>query len=128
METNKQYDEIVRTIMQNVVNQSTYTDGKVVLWDFQQNCDADKLYYNVACIVADLFNEQIYIQMPFFQFLKLKYKQRKRKNIHWIDRKTNKINAMGKTSVYIIMNYIKDYYQIDEQKFADINNEYYGWY
>ena len=127
METNKQYDEIVSKIIQNILNQSTYTNNEVVLWDFQQTKHTDRLYFNVACIVADMFDKQIYIQMPFFEYIKFKYKRRKRKNLHWVGRNAKWVSNEGKTSVYIIMDFIREYFDISEKLFADINNEYYGW-
>ena len=127
METNKQYDEIVSKIIQNIINQSTYTNNEIVLWDFKQTKHTDRLYFNVACIVADMFDKQIYLQMPFFEYIKFKYKRRKRKNLHWVGRNAKWVSNEGKTSVYIIMEFIREYFDISEKLFADINNEYYGW-
>ena len=127
LETNKQYDEIVGTIIQNVLSQSNFSKGTIVLWDFQLSVSIDRLYYNVACIVADMFDKQIYLQMPFFEYIKFKYKRRKRKNLHWISRKADWISIEAKTSVYIIMDYVREFYDINVQVFEDINNEYYGW-
>lgn len=127
METNKQYDEIVSKIMQNVLNQSTYTDNTIVLWDFQQTAPMDRLYYNVACIVADLTDIKLYVQMPFFEYLLFKFKRRKRKNLHWVSRHAEWVNPEGKTSVYIIMDFIREYFDIEMSVFEEINNAYYGW-
>lgn len=127
LDTNKEYDEIVGKIMQNVINQSTYTNNKIVLWDFQQLQSPDRLYYNVACIVADLFEQQIYLQMPLLDFLKFKRKHKKRKNIHWVSKNARWIPVEGQTSVYIIMDFIRSYYGFEMNKFKEINDEYYGW-
>ena len=125
--TNKEYDEIVSKIVQNVLNQSTYTNNTIILWDFQQSASMDRLYYNVACIVADLTDKQLYIQMPFFEYLRFKFKRRQRKNLHWVSRYAKWVNPEGKTSVYIIMDYIREYYGIEMDAFEEINNAYYGW-
>ena len=127
LETNKQYDTIVATIIQNVIAEMNRTNGRIVLWDFQQNQDTDRLYYNVACIVADLSNKDIYIQMPLLQYLKFKLTRRKRKNIHWIGRNCKWLTDDNKTSVYIIMDFVREHYGIDMKVFKDINDEYYGW-
>jgi hypothetical protein len=87
----------------------------------------DRLYYNVACIVADLTDKQLYIQMPFFEYLRFKFKRRQRKNLHWVSRHAKWVNPEGKTSVYIIMDYIREYYGIEMDVFEEINNAYYGW-
>ena len=41
LETNKQYDEIVGTIIQNVLSQSNFSKGTIVLWDFQPSVSID---------------------------------------------------------------------------------------
>ena len=127
LETNKQYDEIVGTIMQNVIAEMNRSDGRIVLWDFQHNQDMDRLYYNIACIVADLYDKQIYLQMPLLQYLKFKYVHRKRKNIHWISRKCKWLKDENKTSIFIIMDFVRAHYGINMTLFKDINEEYYGW-
>ena len=127
LETNKQYDEIVGTIMQNVIAEMNRSDGRIVLWDFQHNQDMDRLYYNIACIVADLYDKQIYLQMPLLQYLRFKYVHRKRKNIHWISRKCKWLKDENKTSIFIIMDFVRAHYGINRTLFKDINEEYYGW-
>ena len=54
---NKQYDEIVATIMANVLSERKIA-GKIVLWDFQSNESLDRLYFNVASIVSDMEKER----------------------------------------------------------------------
>ena len=125
--TNKDYDEIVSKIVQNIINQSSYADNKIILWDFQQTSPPDRLYYNVACMVADLFDYPIYLQMPFFEYLKFKFKRRTRKNLHWVRRNADWLRLENKTSVYIIMDYVREYFDIDMNIFTEINNAYYGW-
>lgn len=121
-----EYDEVIKLLFQNIVNQSTYTNGDIVLWDFQQDQPMDQLYYNVACITSDIYSKQIYIQMPFFDYLKFKWKRKARKNIHFISRNTSKIPNEGKTSVYIIADYVREWLKIDYGMFEKINTEYYG--
>ena len=131
MEENKQlfglYDDIVGKVMLNVQNQAAYAKGKIILWDFQQTAPTDRLYYNVACIVSDLFNMQIYLQMPLFEYLKFKRKRKSRKNLHWVSRKAKWVSQESKTSVYIIMDFIREFFDIDISLFKDINDTYYGW-
>ena len=125
--TNKDYDEIVTKIVQNIINQSAYADKKIILWDFQQTAPMDRLYYNVACLVADLFDFPIYLQMPFFEYLKFKRKRKTRKNLHWVRRNADWVCAECKTSVYIIMDFIREYFDINPSVFEEINDAYYGW-
>lgn len=128
MDTNKQYDEIVRTIMQNVLAERNIAN-RIVLWDFQEEQAMDKLYFNVASIIADIYKENIYLQMPLIPYLKMKWRRRKgRKNLRWIGHfRANQLPEDAKTSVFILMDYVREYYDLPYEIFEDINNEYYGW-
>jgi len=125
LKTNKEYDAIVGTIMQNVLAESHRADGKIVLWDFQHDQPMDKLYYHAACLISDIYNKQIYLEMKLFDYLKFKKANKKRKNLHWVWRKHNSLPDDCKTSVYIIMDFIRDYYNIPIETFEEINKEYY---
>ena len=124
-ETKKQNDQIIGTIIQNVIAESNRADGKIVLWDFQPSNAIDRLYYHVACIVADIYDKQIYLEMGFLEYLRFKKKNKKRKNLHWIWRKWNLIPDEAKTSVYIIMDFVRESYGVDIDIFDKINKEYY---
>ena len=125
LETNRQYDQIVATIMQNVLAEANRAGGKVVLWDFHPQNSVDRLYYHIACIVADIYNKQMYLEMGFMDYLKFKHKNKKRKNIHWVWRKHTSLSDDVKTSVFIIMEYVRQFYNIEMSVFEDINKEYY---
>lgn len=122
------YDEVVGTIMSNIIVERQRC-GKIVLWDFQHTNDWDRLYFNVATIVADMNREPIYLQMPFFDYLKLKWKRRKkRKNLRYLSRwRAEDIPQENRTSIYIIMSFIAEFYSLPEDFFGKINKEYYGW-
>ena len=124
-----EYDKIVGTIMSNVLAERNRV-GKIVLWDFQEGQSSDRLYFHAACIVADVENEKVYINMPFIQYLKLKWKSRKvRKNLRWCNPlMARRLPNEGKTSVFIIMDFIAEFHKIGFNKFAEINEAYYGWY
>jgi hypothetical protein len=124
-ETNNLYDKIVGTIMQNVIAESNRADGKVILWDFHPAYGIDRLYYYVACMVADIYKEDIYLEMSLFDYLKFKWKNKKRKNLHWVWRKHTSIPTDCRTSVYILMDFIREYYDIPITIFDDIVKEYY---
>ena len=128
MDTNKQYDEIVRTIMQNVLAERNIA-SRILLWDFQEEQATDRLYFNVASIIADIYKENIYLQMPLIPYLKMKWRRRKgRKNLRWVGHfRANQLPEDAKTSVFILMDYVREYYDLPYEIFEDINNEYYGW-
>lgn len=127
-ETEIKYNQIVGTIMQNVFAERNIAN-KIILWDFQESQSMDRLYFNVASIVADMGKERIYLQMPFFTYLKMKWRRRKtRKNLRWCGPlRARKLLDEAKTSVYILMDYVREYYDITPEVFAAINNEFYGW-
>ena len=124
-ETNKTYDQIVATIMQNVLAESNRANGKIVLWDFHPVNAVDRLYYHVACIVADIYNKDVYLEMKLFEYLKFRFKNRKRKNIHWIWRTHTSLPEECKTSVFILMEFVRNYYDIPMSTYEDILKEYY---
>jgi len=123
------YDEVVGTIMSNVIVERQRCK-KIILWDFQENNDWDRLYFNVAAIVADMNHEVMYLQMPLWKYVKMKWHRRKqRKNLRYLSRsRAEDIPYESRTSVYIIMDFIRNFYRLDKDYFGKINNEYYGWY
>ena len=123
------YDEIVNTIMMNVLVERQRC-GKYLLWDFNPNCDSDRLYFNITAIAADLNREFIWLQMPFIDYIKFKWKRRKtRKNLRYFGPiRQRKLDTEHKTSIYIIMDFIKEHFEITHEMFEEINNAYYGWY
>lgn len=127
-EKQKQYDEIIGTIVQNVLAEYKIA-GKIILWDFQEDKDLDRLYFNVAALVSDIKAEPIYLQMPLFTYLKMKWKRRKtRKNLRYITRwAAQELPEQSKTSVYVLMDFVREYYNIPIETFKEINDEYYGW-
>ena len=127
-ETEKKYDEIIGTIIQNVISERRIA-GKIVLWDFQEPQAMDRLYFNVASIVSDMNGEKLYIQAPLLTYLEMKWKRRKsRKNLRWCGPlMARQLPDEAKTSVYIIMDYIRGYYNEPYEIFEEINNEFYGW-
>lgn len=48
-----EYDNVVRTIMTNVLVERERC-GKFLLYDFKGNNGAEKLYFNVTAVAADL--------------------------------------------------------------------------
>ena len=122
------YDNVVGTIMTNVLVERERC-GKFLLYDFKGNNGAEKLYFNVAAVVADLRKEAIYIDMPLVGYFKFWLKRRKyRKNLRWFGPiRKRKLDNEHKTSVYILMDFIREQLNISEELYNDINDEYYGW-
>ena len=127
-ETEIKYNQIVGTIMQNVLAERNIVN-KIILWDFQESQSMDRLYFNVASIVADMGKERMYIQMPLFAYLKMKWRRRKtRKNLRWCGPlRARELPDEAKTSVYILMDYVREYYDESYEIFEKINDEFYGW-
>lgn len=127
-ETEIKYNQIVGTIMQNVFAERNIAN-KIVLWDFQESQPMDRLYFNVASIVADMGKECMYVQMPLFAYLKMKWKRRKtRKNLRWCGPlMARRLPDEAKTSVYILMDFVREYYNESYGIFEEINNKFYGW-
>ena len=123
-----QYDNVVSTIMTNILIERERC-GKYILYDFQPSNDADKLYFNVAAIAADLNKEKIYLGMPLLDFIFFwKKRRKKRHNLRWLNPiQKKKISDEDKTSVSIIMDFICVQLKLNYRLFKEINDEYYGW-
>ena len=124
----KHYDEIVKTIVLNI-DAERQRVGKIILWDFHEEKDSDKLYFNVAAVVSDIKNELMYVQMPLIPYLKMKWKRRKtRKNLRRLGwRAAKSLPFQSQTSIGVIMEFVKNYHKETDEIFTEINNEYYGW-
>lgn len=121
------YDKIVNSILMNVYSERQRA-GKIVLWDFYPKDDVEMLYYNISAIVSDIEHDYIYLDLGLIDYLKFKWKKRKgRKNLRRLtNRIKNKLPQDSKTSVYILMDYVKSYYNVDMNTLRNINKEYYG--
>jgi hypothetical protein len=123
-----QYDNVVNTVMTNILVERERC-GKYILYDFQPSNDADKLYFNVAAIAADLNKEKIYLGMPLLDFIFFwKKRRKKRHNLRWLNPiQKKKLSDEDKTSVSIIMDFICVQLKLNYRLFKEINDEYYGW-
>ncbi len=123
-----QYDNVVNTIMTNILVERERC-GKYILYDFRPSDDADKLYFNVATIAADLNKEKIYLGMPLLDFIFFwKKRRKKRHNLRWLNPiQKKKLSDENKTSVAIIMDFICVQLKLNYRLFKEINDEYYGW-
>ena len=123
-----QYDNVVKTVMTNILVERERC-GKYILYDFQPSNDADKLYFNVAAIAADLNKEKIYLGMPLLDFIFFWKKiRKKRHNLRWLNPiQKKKLSDEDKTSVSIIMDFICVQLKLNYRLFKEINDEYYGW-
>ena len=122
------YDEIVSTILKNILVERERC-GKILLWDFNPVDHGDRLYFNVAAIVADINKEPIYLNMHLIDYLLFKWKRRKsRKNLRYFGSyHASKLDDEHKTSIYLIMSFICEQMEFDYSLYKEINDEYYGW-
>lgn len=122
------YDEIVNTIMMNILIERKRC-GKILLWDFNPLDDGDKLYFNIAAVVADMNKESMYLNLPLIDYLKFKWKRRKsRKNLRYFGpNHAAKLDDEHKTSIYIIMDFIREQMGFNYSLYKEINDAYYGW-
>ena len=127
MEKYVMYANVVRTIMTNILIERGRCE-KYLLYNFNPTKGAEKLYYNVAAIASDGNREKLYLDMPFFSYLKFKFERKKRKNIRWFN-PIYKIRLKDelKVSVSDIMNFIREDLNLSDELYDLINNEYYGW-
>ena len=127
MERNELYDKIIAVLIQNIIAERNRC-GKLILWNFFPNNPAHRLYFNVAAIVADFKNEPIYIDTTLIDYLKLRISKKKRKNLRLLTPwRAKGVPPDFQTTISTILEFVKDHFQIDENLYEAINNEYYGW-
>ena len=123
-----QYDLVVSTIMTNILVERERC-GKFLLYDFDPNFAGDRLYFNVTAVAADLRTENIYLDMRFLDYIKFRFKCKKRKNLKWFGPiKKRKLSDEYKTSVMVIIGFVAEKLNIQYDLFGEINDEYYGWF
>ena len=122
------YDKVVTTIMTNVLVERERC-GKFLLYDFHQKENPDRLYFNVTTVAADLRKENIYLDMPLWDYVKFRFKRRKKRvNLKWFSPSAKKkLSNEYKTSVYLIMDFIAEHLHVSVNLFKEINDAYYGW-
>lgn len=122
------YDFVVSTVMTNVLVERKRC-GKFLLYDFRPDIPMDRLYFNVAAVAADLEREQLYLHMPFWEYIKLRMKfKKKRTNLKWFSPwAEKKLDDENKTSVGMIMHFVSERLDVLIDLFKEINDEYYGW-
>ena len=127
MDNTKQYDEIVNTLIQNVLAERRRCSG-IALWGFNPDDGAHRLYFNAATIIADFYKEPIYLDMDFFPYLILKIKMRKRRNLRYARWSAAYKELLEKAaSTDILINFVCQHFEVDRSFLEKINNEYYGW-
>ena len=124
----KQYDDVINIIMTNILIEKERCD-KFILYSFHPDNGANKLYFNVAAIAADMSREKMFLEMSLIDYFKFKRgRGRKQKNVRWFGlwRKKDK-DEKNRVDIDVIMDYIQTQLKLDDNLFEEINNEYYGW-
>ena len=124
----KQYDEIVGALMTNAIVEKE-RGGKYLLYDFHAENEMERLYFNVVALAADMNMAKFYVDAPLLTYLKLKLTRgRKQKNMRWLNPiQKSRLDDQFKTSAYIIADFVRESFNVDEELFKEINDTYYGW-
>ena len=123
-----EYNNFVTMVSNNILVERVRMNNTIILWDFQPDQEMDRLYYNVATLLSDVFDEPVYLDMKLFSFLIFKWKRRKgRKNLKRVHRLIrNEIEINDRTSIYEIMTFIQQTAKADESIYENINDCFYG--
>lgn len=123
----QEYDKIVQTIMTNILIEKERL-GNFIIYKFNPGDDAQKLYFNVTTVAADLIRQPIYLDMSLWTYLCFRFKfGYKRRNLRWFGWLRRKINIKEIVDTQELMDFISKELDIDRKMFNNINNEYYGW-
>ena len=127
MKTIQEYDKIVQSVMTNILVEKERL-GNFIIYKFNPDDDAQKLYFNVTTVAADLTRQPIYLDMSLWAYLRFRFKfGRKRRNLRWFGRLRRKVNTKEIVDTKELMDFIGKEFDIDRKMFNNINNEYYGW-
>ena len=123
----RKYDEIVTTVLQNVLVERERV-GKIVLFGFDPKIYSHRLYYHVAVIASAINQENIYLGMGVVDYVKFVC-------THWQMRKvlrrfgnywhSEDVDPMKLSSVHSVMHHVKEYYGIGETTCGNIVKEFY---
>lgn len=123
----KQYDRVVQSIMTNVLIEQK-RNGKFIIYKFDPGDEAQRLFFNVTAVAADLDKELIYLDMSLWKYIRFRLKfGHKRKNLRWFKRFSHQINVSDIVETQELMAFICKAFNISKEKCGEINNEYYGW-
>lgn len=122
----KLYDEIVGTVVANVLAESARTDNKIYLKWFQSDQASHSVYFEGASIAAAVLKTQIYMDMPLHKYILFKLKNwRRRKLLKWVRTKDVPESA---TQIQLIINHISTHFELTPETgtiWRDINYRYY---
>ena len=120
-ETLDLYDKIITSCMVNTYSFSK--NGKIILKDFNQNLKCYMFEFEVAKIVSSIYQDrEIYIDMPFIQYIFFKIKNRKVK-LKYIKKCEEVDNAFN---IEDMLDFVADSYGVEFSIFAEIYETYWN--
>ena len=116
------YDKIISSCMVNFYSFSKDND-KIILKDFNQNLKCYMFEFEVAKIVSSIYQDrEIYIDMPFIQYIFFKIKNRKVKLKH-IKKCEEVDNALN---IEDMLDFVADSYGVEFSIFDEIYETYWN--
>ena len=120
-ETLDLYDKIITSCMVNTYSFSK--SGKIILKDFNQNLKCYMFEFEVAKIVSSIYQDrEIYIDMPFIQYIFFKIKNRNVK-LKYIKKCEEVDNAFN---IEDMLDFVADSYGVEFSIFDEIYETYWN--
>ena len=120
-ETLDLYDKIITSCMVNTYSFSK--NGKIILKDFNQNLKCYMFEFEVATIVSSIYQDrEIYIDMPFIQYIFFKIKNRNVK-LKYIKKCEEVDNAFN---IEDMLDFVADSYGVEFSIFDEIYETYWN--
>lgn len=120
------YDKLMADVVANVLNEASRTDNKIYLKWFDPDYGGHKTYFYGALIASDVCKMTIYLDMPFFKYLKFKLSNwKRRKQIKWV--RQNKV-PLAATPIQEIIDHLEVFHGLRpeaNQIWYDILIKYY---
>ncbi len=119
------YDQIIGSCMVNTYSLSN--EGKIVLKNFNPQSNLHMFEYQVAAIVQSMYQDrQIYLNMPLMQYLKFKWKNRKKIKLKWISSaEIQKLDLEADLLTDMLL-HVSDAYEENPTIFGMIYTKYWG--
>lgn len=137
LEKQKLYDQVISTLITNILAEKKHNDGKIILKQFNPKDSSHMLYYQTATIVSDISNSPIYLNMKLWDYIKFVYHNFKRwKTLKWITNaqisewELDQGNEAKIASVTTIVSFVKEFFlkekSLDFGEFDSIYDQVYG--
>lgn len=90
---NESIYKIYDTIVANTIYYFAQNKADIKIKKFDNKNFIHKYYFEIASMASELYNKQIYINMPLYKYIPFKIKNRKKVKLKWISNEKVKFES-----------------------------------